>query len=154
MLRPTLDVELSRAGLTWRMKALVDTGSPVCVFPRGAGEALGLHFASDALSPAPRLVDMLGERWAAVPEVVDLTLPRFPTFNWEAEVLFLVKEWDMPYGVLGQDGFLHRWAASFNYYGGYFVIEPADQFAERLPVDEFEEIMKRFPDPYQPPGMG
>lgn len=131
---------------------MIDTGSPICVFPRGAGEALGFDFTPYKLQPAPHLVDMVGRRWPAVPHIIDLTLPDFPSFSWTAEVLFFIEDWDMPFGILGQDGFLDRWAVSFNFYHRYFVIEPGDQFDERLPIDEFEEFQSRFDDDWHRPG--
>jgi MerR HTH family regulatory protein len=46
--------------------------------------------------------------------------------------------------VLGQEGFLDRWVASFNFYEGFFVIEEHDSFVEPLGVDPYE-IYQRGP---------
>jgi hypothetical protein len=56
----------------------------------------------------------------------------------------------LPFGLLGYEGFLNRWAVSFNAYMGYFVVEPAEDFDQRMPDDTFEEMLRRFPDPYEP----
>jgi hypothetical protein len=42
------------------------------------------------------------------------------------------EELDMSFlSVLGQEGFLDRWVASFNFYDGYFVIEARVSFEQR-----------------------
>lgn len=73
-----------------------------------------------------------------------LTLPPFSDLYWEAEVWFFMNQWDIPFGVLGNEGFLDRWAVSFVRYDNYFVVEPVDDFTARLPkdVDPFEEFQK------------
>lgn len=68
-----------------------------------------------------------------------MDLPPFQGLSWEAEAAFLVADLQLSFaGVLGQEGFLDRWVASFNYYDGYFVIEERDSFVVRLGVDPFE----------------
>jgi hypothetical protein len=42
------------------------------------------------------------------------------------------EELDMSFlSVLGHEGFLDRWVASFNFYDGYFVIEERVSFEQR-----------------------
>lgn len=136
MLRPTVDVRLERADLAWTTKALIDTGAPSTVFDRGAGEALGFEFAP----PRRDILHFLGgeQRWAQV-ETVILQLEPFQDMWWETEVSFLIDEWDMPFGLLGQLGFLDRWVVSFNYYNLTFVVEEPDSFQSRLPPDAESE---------------
>ena len=33
---------------------------------------------------------------------------------------------------------------------GYFVVEPAEDFDQRIRDDTFDEMLRRFPDPYEP----
>lgn len=139
-LRPTVDVELSRGNLDWRVRALIDTGAPLTVFTRGAGEALDVDF-SDRSAPRRR-VRLLGKLWDVLGQHVTLTLPPFSDLWWEAQVWFLLDDWDMPYGLLGSEGFLEKWAVSFNKYYDYFVVEPAEEFHRDLPVDPFAEFQK------------
>lgn len=151
VVRPTLDVLIAKDDLEWRMKCLVDTGAPSCILPRGAADALMIDLES--LPPEDQtLVNIVGKQWKAAECFVDLALPDFEGFTWSAAVRFLYEDWPMPFGVAGQDGFLDKWAVSFNYYHSYFIVEPIDQFDARLPVDEFEEFQRRFPDDYSPLG--
>jgi hypothetical protein len=61
-----------------------------------------------------------------------------------------VLEEGLPFALLGYEGFLNRWAVSFNAYLGYFVVEPAEDFDRRIPEDSFTQMLERFPDPYDP----
>lgn len=145
--RPTLYVALHQANLTTTTKALVDTGAPRCVFPRGVGEALGFQFPS--AQQADTTIVLMGHEWPAITHVVGLDLPPFEGLHWEAEVDFVLEE-GLPFGLLGCEGFLDRWAVSFNAYYGYFVVEPSDDFDARIPPDPFEELQQRYPDQFQP----
>lgn len=55
----------------------------------------------------------------------------------EAEVDFVLDE-GLPFGLLGYEGFLNKWAVSFNAANGYFVADPTESFAGRIPPDTFE----------------
>jgi hypothetical protein len=147
LLRPTLFVTLSSGDLDTTTKALIDTGSPRCVFPRGAGEALSLDFPPPF--EATRKVVLMGREWPAVTVPVWFVLQPFDDLGWEAEVDFVLDE-GLPFGLLGYEGFLNRWAVSFNAANGYFVVEPAESFAERIPADTFDEFERRYPDEFQP----
>lgn len=147
ILRPTLYVNLAIGDLDTTTKALVDTGSPRCVFPRGVGEALGLEFPMP--SQAARKVLLMSHTWPVITETVTFDLEPFDDLAWEGEVDFVLEE-GLPFGILGYEGFFNRWAVSFNAYEGYFVVEPVDDFAERLPLDPFDEMTSRYPDPYEP----
>ena len=147
VVRPTLYVTLHSGDLHTTTKALVDTGAPRCVFPRGTGDALGVTFQSAHL--APTTVVLMGREWPAVTELVRFDLPPFDGLAWEAEADFVLQE-GLPFGLLGLEGFLDRWAVSFNAYYGYFVVEPADDFHGRIPPDPFEELQRRYPDQFQP----
>lgn len=138
--RPTVQVVLERSDASWVTKALIDTGSNLSLFDRGSGEALGVDF-TDAGAPR-RSVDIVGRRWGVVGSYVTLSLPPFEDVSWDSLVWFFLDDWDMPFSVLGNEGFLDRWAVTFNRYFDYFVIEPADDFHQHLPVDPFVEFQR------------
>jgi hypothetical protein len=60
-------------------------------------------------------------------ETVELSLAGDPDRAWEARVGFITDpQFQMPFqGLLGTEGFLDRWAVTFNKYYEYFeVLEP------------------------------
>jgi hypothetical protein len=125
-------------------KALIDTGSPRTVFPRGVGDLLGIEFPRYR-SDATKKIRLLGQDWAAITETVALELPPFDDdLTWEAEVDFIVEE-HLSFALLGYEGFLNRWAVTFNAAFGYFVIEPADQYSEGLDRAVLEALHQRYP---------
>lgn len=82
--------------------------------------------------------------------MVSLHIREMPDLAWEAEVDFVLDDPSpLPFGLLGQEGFLNKWVVSFNYQMGYFVVEPIEEFEVRLPVDPYDELQKRYPDPYR-----
>ena len=90
----------------------------------------------------------MGGNWWSQSERVRLVLPPFDDITWEAEVDFLLDDpGPLPFGLLGQAGFLDRWVVTFNYHRSYLVVEHQEDFERRLPVDQFQELQKRFPDP-------
>lgn len=147
VLRPTLFVTLRDQGLSTTTKALVDTGAPRCVFPRGAAEAIGIELPP-AYEATTRAV-LMGNEWPAVTVEVEFELDPFEDLSWTAEVDFAIDE-GLPFGLLGYEGFLNRWAVSFNAYLGYFVVEPAEDFDARIPTDPFDELTARYPDDFDP----
>ena len=121
------------------VRALVDTGAPFCIFGRAVAEALdidmGLGRGTD------RRIHILGGEHDSRIATVGLQLPPFDGHTWETECAFLYADLELSFaGVLGQEGFLDRWVASFNMYDGYFVIEERDGFVQRLGVDPLEVI--------------
>jgi hypothetical protein len=122
---------------------LIDTGSPRCVFPRGVGDLLAIEFPQYR-GDAPKKIRLLGEDWAAVTAPVELILPPFDDLGWAAEVDFVMDE-GLSFALLGYEGFLNRWAVSFNGYTGYFVVEPVDDFDKRQPPRVLAELRERFP---------
>lgn len=139
--RPTLDVLLASEWAEWPTRALVDTGAPRNIFSRGCAEALGIDLSPP--HPRKRTHVLLGQSWDAIPVMVCLTLEPFIDLSWETEVDFLLAEWDMPFGILGTQGFLDRWAVTFNRYHNYFVVQEVEIFEERLgSVDTFLEFQK------------
>jgi hypothetical protein len=115
-LRPTVDVELSLGRLAITTKALIDTGAPRSVFPRGVGDLLAVEFPKFP-SDAPKTLTLMGRAWPAVTETVNMLLRPFEDLGWQAEVDFVLED-DLPFALLGYEGFLNRWAVSFN---GYIV---------------------------------
>jgi hypothetical protein len=147
ILRPTLYVTLRNADLETTTKALVDTGAPRCVFPLGAAEALGIEVPP--VYEATTKVILMNNEWPAITEEVEFDLPPFEDLGWTAEVDFVLVE-GLPFGLLGYEGFMNRWAVSFNAYAGYFVVEPVEDFDARIPPDPFDELQERYPDDYTP----
>lgn len=129
-LRPTIDVELrcEPNGL-WRTRALIDTGSPLTVFDRGAAEALVINLGrSDAETGT---VALLGSHPRVQFEYVDLSIIAEPEFTWTARVAFILdRNFQMVFqGILGTEGFLDKWAVTFNKYYDYFALQRPDDAA-------------------------
>jgi hypothetical protein len=148
ILRPTVDVEVSRGDLAISARALIDTGAPRTLFPRGIGDLLGIEFP-DFPSGADKKIRLMGDIWPAITASIGLTLRPFDDLGWEAEVDFLVDE-GLQYGILGYEGFLNRWAVSMNGYSGYFIVEPADDFESRQPAELLNELRSRCPGLFPP----
>lgn len=125
-------------------KALIDTGSPRTVLPRGVGDLLGIGFPRYR-TDATKKIRLLGQDWPAITETVTLELPPFDDdLTWEAEVDFFVDE-ELSFALLGYEGFLNRWAVTFNAAFGYFVVEPADDYGDRLDPTVLDELSHRYP---------
>jgi hypothetical protein len=119
------------------VRALVDTGAPDCIFDVAVADALAIDMSPGA--GRDRRLHILGGEHRSRVAMVGLHLPPFDGIVWETEACFLFAELDMSFiGVLGQNGFLDRWVASFNYYDGYFIIEERDEFVGRLGEDPGE----------------
>lgn len=114
------------------MRALVDTGAPISFFDRGAADALGLTLQQAGADYTS--LRILGGSWRAKFEFVDLALTAYPGLSWTARVAFILDPaLQMPFqGVLGTDGFLDKFAVTFNKYYGYFVVEHPDYFHDRV----------------------
>ena len=97
--RPTLEVQLSANGMSISTKALIDTGAPRCVFPRGVGDLLAVEFADPT-----KKITLMGNTWSAVTVSVSLVLGPFPDTCWDAEVDF-VTDGNLPFALLGYEGF-------------------------------------------------
>jgi hypothetical protein len=72
----------------------------------------------------------MGDDWPAITATATLRLQPFADVTWEADIDFVMDE-GLPFALLGYEGFLNRWAVSFNGYLGYFLVEPAEEFDER-----------------------
>ncbi|HJQ88630.1 MAG TPA: hypothetical protein VJ820_14340 [Propionibacteriaceae bacterium] len=116
----------------WTLRALVDTGAPITFFDRGAGEAVGVRFGQAGAERGT--IRIFGGTWHIQFEHVELTLPEEPGITWGARVGFVTApEFQMAFqGVLGTNGFLDRFAVTFNYYYDYFIIERPDDFHDRV----------------------
>ncbi|HUZ44412.1 MAG TPA: hypothetical protein VMU63_08395 [Acidimicrobiales bacterium] len=145
-----MDVLLSHGESDWQTRALVDTGAPRSVFSRGCAEALEIDL-SPPYGNRLRTHEFIGKSWQAVTVHVHLTLPPFEDFTWQTEVDFLLAEWDMPFGILGHEGFLDRWVVTFNRYRNYFIVQEVGDFEQGLPVDPFVEFQKEW-DGWDRPG--
>lgn len=145
ILRPTLDVRLDLGDSEWTLRALADTGSSACLFPRGAGEALGVDLRGWRQRKHHEF-RIAGAARLAVAEMVHVTIADVEEMNWLTEAWFFTEEWNLPFGVLGNDGFFDRWVMSFNRGSNYFVIESPPEFKRRTPFDEDEQV-SRFYNP-------
>jgi len=149
ILRPTVDVRLDHGNIHIGSNALIDTGAPVTVFPRGVGDALDIDFPEDE-ADGDEKVTFLGHDWQCVLRTVTLCLPPFEDLAWDAPVRFVMDD-GLPFALLGYEGFLNRWAVSFNAYEGFTVVETIETFAERIPVDPWKEFQKDW-DGWDRPG--
>lgn len=126
-LRPTVDVEL-RFGpnALWRTRALVDTGSPITVFDYASAEALLVRFNNAGAEQST--IQLLGATRRVQFEYVDICLLDDPTLTWSIRIGFLTDPtFVMPFqGLLGTEGFLDRWAVTFNAYYNYFLLQQPD----------------------------
>jgi hypothetical protein len=119
VLRPTVDVSLFLApNGEWTTRALIDTGAPITVFDRGAGEALLVRFGqavSDNVKSSSR--------------PSSFCLKNEPAYVWTAKVGFITDpSFQMVFqGILGTEGFLDRWAVTFNKYYEYFEVLAPDE---------------------------
>lgn len=148
--RPTVDLALTHDYRTQKIRALVDTGAPFCVMGRAVADALEIDMTPRRRED--RTVHILGGEHPAKLATVHLELPPFKGLGWEARCAFLYGELPTSFlGVLGQEGFLDRWVASFNYYDSYFVIEERETFVERLGVDPLEYMSGRFDSEWDRP---
>jgi len=52
----------------------------------------------------------------------------------------------LSFALLGYEGFLNRWAVTFNAAYGYFVIQPAEDHDEAQSDALIEDLRRRYPD--------
>ncbi len=73
---------------------------------------------------------MLGKHVAVQFEIIDLMMKVDPSLAWSARVGFIKDPaFQMAFqGILGTEGFLHRFAVTFNKYYDWFQVCPADEF--------------------------
>lgn len=117
----------------------MDTGAPFCIFSRAVAEAVEIDMTPGA--GPDRDIHILGGVHRARVAHASLQLAPFERVSWEAECAFLYEDLALSFaGILGQEGFLDRWVASFNLYDGFFVIEERDDFVHRLGIDPTEFI--------------
>ena len=125
-------------------KALIDSGAPRTVFPRGTGDLLAVEFP-DRPSQAPTKITILGHTWPAVTETVTLRLRPYDEPVWEAEVDFVLEE-GLPFALLGYEGFMNQWAVTMDGYHGSFTVEPVDGFESRQPDSVRAQLREHWPD--------
>lgn len=125
--RPTIDVTLwFPPNGEWTTRALIDTGSPITVFDRGAADALLVHIGYAGAETGR--VALLGAHRTVQFEHIDLCLAQDSSFQWSARVAFILDpQFQMIFqGILGTEGFLDKWAVTFNKYYDYFELQRAD----------------------------
>jgi len=81
--------------------------------------AAGAEKASIALLGKQRIVQF---------EYIELCLPHDPLYSWTARIGFITDStFQMAFqGILGTEGFLDRWAVTFNKYYDYFELRSPD----------------------------
>jgi hypothetical protein len=132
ILRPTVDVRLTcEPNGEWTTRALIDSGAPLTVFDRGVAEALCIsigRFGAETGSVA-----LLGKTQLVQFEYVELSLPHYPGHSWEARVAFIKdRTFQMPFqGILGAEGFLHKFVVTFNAGENFFLVEHPDDWIPR-----------------------
>jgi hypothetical protein len=143
-----VDVVLSLSDLqTPATPALVDTGAPLTLFPRGMAELLEISLP-DLRDPSVETVTMLRHDWPVYCTTVTLTLPPFEDMTWESGVRFALED-GLPFALLGYEGFLNRWVVTVNGAQGYLVVEPAENFYKPgEAVDPYEVFLREWPDIY------
>jgi hypothetical protein len=116
----------------WNLRALIDTGAPITFFDRGAADAVGVRIGNAGARTGR--IKILGGDWDVQYEDVELALVVDSEHSWTAEVAFVrSNELQMPFqGVLGTEGFLDKFAVTFNRYYEYFAIERPDDWHERM----------------------
>jgi len=122
-------------------KALLDTGAPHCLFPRGIGDLLQIDFSRQTNRAT---TSFLGNSWHTVSEEVTLSLGA-PAFTWSAVVDF-VREEGLPFGLLGYEGFMTHWAVSFNGSLGYFAIHSTEEFHENFDRTALLSLASEYPE--------
>jgi hypothetical protein len=101
------------------------------VFDHGAGEALLVRFGQAGAETGS--IALLGARRNVQFEMVDLCLPQDTSYIWTARVGFITDpSFQMAFqGILGTEGFLDRWAVTFNKTYEYFELESPDEAYDR-----------------------
>lgn len=144
--RPIVPVTLRFSDAEAAQRSLIDTGAPRTVFPLGVAIALGLDIPDEPWEgPDFKTHTFLGSDWPAFSCRLTLTLPPHDDLTWEAEVDFVLVE-GLRLGLLGCEGFLDRWAVSFNASHTYTIIEPIQHLHQRLPIDVFELWQDQYPE--------
>jgi hypothetical protein len=136
VMRPMLAVQMKLGTERWSVRALIDTGAPFTLFDRAAGNALGVDYGR--IDARREKHTIAGGEWLAQVEEVELTIPAFGDLRWTTEVGFFLHDWGMPFGILGQFGFLDHWVVSFDFPYS-FVIEQRQRFLDRIPVVSAEQ---------------
>jgi hypothetical protein len=144
VIRPTVDVE-ARSGLFGATtKALIDTGAPRCVFPKGIARLLGITLPAIPSQTTGKHV-FLNREWHSITCDVDLSIRPFDDIAWNAGVDFVIEE-GLPFALLGYEGFLNKWAVGFNAALGYFTVEEPDDFYGKTDASTKQDLRRRPPD--------
>ena len=128
VLRPTVSFTIQLPnGEAWSEDALIDTGSPACLFTLHVAEAIGVRIGR------PGAVfdnfEILGRRAAAQKERVRVTLNQWPDLSWDLDAWFFVEDWSWSLqvgGIFGTEGFLTQWAVTMLRPLNMFVIASPD----------------------------
>jgi hypothetical protein len=143
-----VDVDLRSGTFSTSSKALIDTGAPRCVFPRGFARLLGITLP-DSISKTTGKHTFLGSEWHSVTHEIELRIRPYSEITWIADIDFVVED-ELPFALLGHEGFLNRWSVTFNAGLGYFTIEDLDSAHARLEQDAIADMKSRHPQLFPP----
>ena len=128
ILRPTVSFTIQLpGGEAWSEDALIDSGSPACLFTHQVGEAIGVRFGRSGAEYEN--FEILGRREAAQMERVHVTLGHWPDLSWEMDAWFFLETWDWKLqvgGIFGTEGFLTEWIVTFLRPFNMFVVASLD----------------------------
>ncbi len=71
----------------WTTRALIDTGSPITIFDRGAADALLVKIGAAGAEKAS--IALLGKQRIVQFEYIELCLPHDPLYSWTARIGFI-----------------------------------------------------------------
>lgn len=97
------------------------------IFDRGAADALGVRIGNAGAEV--HQTALMGRLLRLQFETIELSLAQDAESAWEARVGFITDPtFQMPFqGLLGTQGFLEKWAVTFNKYYDYFEVLPPDE---------------------------
>lgn len=100
------------------------------------------------------MIQLLGGHWAVQFEMVQLSLAADPEYSWTARAAFVMSpELQMSFqGLLGTEGFLDKFAVTFNKYYDYFVLERPDDFHDRVGAPFAEDPVSVADPQWERPG--
>lgn len=106
-LRPLIDIALVHTGGSANVRVLVDSGSPYNLIDFPFSRRIGVDLDEDEWEP----ITIAGGTRRAVFATVSLVLPDFDPIR--VPVGF-IRDWEWPYGIVGQRGFFDQFLVTFD----------------------------------------
>lgn len=149
VLRPTVSFTAQMpGGQAWSEDALIDTGSPACMFTHQVGQAIGVPY--QRAGAVYDNFEILGRQEAAQKERVQVRLGQWPDLSWEMEAWFFVRQWDWRLqvgAIFGTEGFLTEWAVTLLRPLNMFVIASPDSLWQLERDNEGKPEVRTPPQP-------